>query len=80
MLTELYLHSGGLFTGAEEIKTDFDVERFGGTAGIAYDPNYHQAGDDINNLSYEGAYLTHWACLLSIEADSPPTSSLGLQH
>ena len=24
---------------------------FGGTAGVAYDPNYHQVGDTIGNVS-----------------------------
>ncbi|KAK3075991.1 hypothetical protein LTR53_000168 [Teratosphaeriaceae sp. CCFEE 6253] len=42
--------SGGLFTGAEDIKTEEEVLMFGGTAGIAYDVNYHQAGDNVTNL------------------------------
>ncbi len=43
--------AGGLFTGAEGIKTPEQAAVYGGTAGVAYDPNYHQAGDTINNLS-----------------------------
>jgi Zn-dependent M28 family amino/carboxypeptidase len=43
--------AGGLFTGAEGIKTPEQAAVYGGTAGIAYDPNYHQAGDTIRNLS-----------------------------
>jgi Zn-dependent M28 family amino/carboxypeptidase len=43
--------AGGLFTGAEGIKTEAQAQTYGGTAGIAYDPNYHQAGDTITNLS-----------------------------
>jgi Zn-dependent M28 family amino/carboxypeptidase len=43
--------AGGLFTGAEGIKTEAQAQTYGGTAGIAYDPNYHQAGDTIANLS-----------------------------
>jgi Zn-dependent M28 family amino/carboxypeptidase len=43
--------AGGLFTGAEGIKTEEQAAVYGGTAGIAYDPNYHQPGDTINNLS-----------------------------
>ncbi|WP_233489026.1 M28 family metallopeptidase [Blastococcus sp. TF02-09] len=42
--------SGGLFTGAEGIKQAYQAEAYGGTAGLAYDPNYHQAGDTIDNL------------------------------
>jgi Zn-dependent M28 family amino/carboxypeptidase len=43
--------AGGLFTGAEGIKTAAQAAIYGGTAGIAYDPCYHQACDTINNLS-----------------------------
>ena len=45
--------SGGLFTGAEVPKTPEQVEKWGGTAGIAYDPCYHSACDTIDNLSHE---------------------------
>ena len=45
--------SGGLFTGAEGIKQDYQAEAYGGEAGVAYDPNYHQVGDDITNLDPE---------------------------
>ncbi len=37
--------AGGLFTGAEGIKTEEQAAIYGGTAGIAYDPCYHQACD-----------------------------------
>jgi Zn-dependent M28 family amino/carboxypeptidase len=43
--------AGGLFTGAEGVKTAEEAEIFGGTAGQAYDPCYHQACDNIGNLS-----------------------------
>ncbi|HWD45937.1 MAG TPA: M28 family metallopeptidase [Actinomycetota bacterium] len=43
--------AGGLFTGAEGIKTPEQAAVYGGTAGVAYDPCYHQACDTINNLS-----------------------------
>jgi Zn-dependent M28 family amino/carboxypeptidase len=43
--------AGGLFTGAEGIKTAGEAAIYGGTAGIAYDPCYHQACDTIANLS-----------------------------
>ena len=45
--------SGGLFTGAEELKTAEEVELFGGEEGVAYDENYHQAGDTYDNLNHE---------------------------
>jgi aminopeptidase Y len=43
--------SGGLFTGAEGIKTAEEAAIFGGTAGIAFDPCYHQACDTYANIS-----------------------------
>ena len=43
--------SGGLFTGAEGVKTAAEVALWGGTAGVAYDPCYHQACDTADNVS-----------------------------
>ena len=43
--------AGGLFTGAEGIKTAEEAAIYGGTAGVAYDPCYHAACDDITNLN-----------------------------
>lgn len=48
---EVGIPAGGLFTGAEGVKTEEQAETFGGTAGLAYDPCYHQACDDISNVS-----------------------------
>lgn len=46
--------AGGLFTGAEDIKTAEEAVLFGGTAGVAFDPCYHQACDTYDNNSDEG--------------------------
>jgi Zn-dependent M28 family amino/carboxypeptidase len=43
--------ASGLFTGADGTKTPEEVELFGGTAGIIYDPNYHTPGDDLSNVN-----------------------------
>ena len=43
--------AGGLFSGAEGIKTAEEAATYGGTAGVAYDKCYHQACDTINNLN-----------------------------
>ncbi|MGA8850609.1 MAG: M28 family metallopeptidase [Aeromicrobium sp.] len=43
--------AGGLFTGAEGIKTAEEAVMFGGTAGVAYDVCYHSACDDIGNVN-----------------------------
>ncbi len=46
--------AGGLFTGAEAIKTPEQVALFGGTAGEKFDPCYHLGCDNIRNLSSRG--------------------------
>ena len=33
------------------MKTEEEVELFGGEAGITYDPNYHSAGDNLSNVN-----------------------------
>ncbi|HJQ14629.1 MAG TPA: M28 family metallopeptidase, partial [Anaerolineales bacterium] len=43
--------SGGLFTGAEGIKTAAEAATWGGTAGEQYDPCYHLACDTFNNVN-----------------------------
>jgi Zn-dependent M28 family amino/carboxypeptidase len=43
--------AGGLFTGAEGIKTEEEVAIYGGTAGEQYDPCYHLACDTFDNVS-----------------------------
>jgi Zn-dependent M28 family amino/carboxypeptidase len=43
--------AGGLFTGVEGIKTAEEAAVYGGTAGVAYDPCYHQACDTFDNVS-----------------------------
>ena len=43
--------AGGLFTGAEEIKTPEEAAIFGGIAGEQYDGCYHLGCDDFFNLS-----------------------------
>jgi Zn-dependent M28 family amino/carboxypeptidase len=42
--------SGGLFTGAEELKTPEEARRGGGIAGAPYDPCNHQACDRIDMI------------------------------
>jgi len=42
---------GGLFTGAEGIKTPAQVAIYGGTAGQQFDPCYHEACDTFDNNS-----------------------------
>jgi Zn-dependent M28 family amino/carboxypeptidase len=46
--------AGGLFTGAEGTKTPEQAAIYGGTAGIAYDPCYHDDCDTFENNSDAG--------------------------
>ena len=48
--------AGGLFSGAEGIKTAEQAAVYGGTAGEAYDSCYHQACDTINNVSTKALF------------------------
>ena len=42
--------SGGLFTGAEGVKTPAQAAKWGGSANVAYDKCYHQACDNLGNV------------------------------
>ena len=45
--------AGGLFSGAEGVKTPEQQAIYGGTAGLAYDECYHQECDDITNVNQD---------------------------
>jgi Zn-dependent M28 family amino/carboxypeptidase len=51
--TNVGIPAGGLFTGAEGIKTADQAATYGGTAGDQYDPCYHLACDTFDNVSLE---------------------------
>ena len=48
---EAGIPAGGLFTGAEGIKTPEEAAVYGGTAGEPYDHCYHQACDTVANVN-----------------------------
>jgi len=48
--------AGGLFSGAEGVKTVEEAAIYGGTAGAPYDRCYHQACDTVNNLSTKALF------------------------
>ena len=52
--TEVGIPAGGIFAGAEDIKTPAQVALYGGTAGIALDKCYHQLCDDMTNINDTG--------------------------
>jgi Zn-dependent M28 family amino/carboxypeptidase len=58
---------GGLFTGAEGIKTPDQAATYGGTAGEQYDPCYHLACDTFDNISLE---------VLDLNSDAVAASTL----
>jgi Zn-dependent M28 family amino/carboxypeptidase len=45
--------AGGLFSGAEGVKTEQQAATYGGIAGQPYDACYHQACDGVTNLNTE---------------------------
>lgn len=42
--------AGGIFTGAEDVKSPTQAQAWGGLAGAPYDPCYHQACDRLDNV------------------------------
>ncbi|KAG5927807.1 hypothetical protein E4U42_001776 [Claviceps africana] len=60
--------AGGIATGAEKKKTPAEVAMFGGVAGEPYDANYHQLGDDLQNLN-----MTAWETNTKLIAHSVAT-------
>jgi len=47
---EVGIPAGGIFTGAEEVKTAAQAQVWGGRAGAPYDSCYHQACDRLDNV------------------------------
>jgi len=68
--------AGGLFTGAEGIKTDEQVAIYGGTAGDQYDPCYHLACDTFDNISLEALDQMSDAVAHSVLTFAMTTSSV----
>jgi Zn-dependent M28 family amino/carboxypeptidase len=74
--------AGGLFSGAEGIKTAEQEAIYGGVAGLAYDPCYHQACDTFFNLSDvaldqlgDGAAHATWTLARSLSPITRPQTA-----
>jgi Zn-dependent M28 family amino/carboxypeptidase len=67
---------GGLFTGAEGIKTAEQAAIYGGTAGEQYDPCYHEACDTFENNSDDVLDLNADAIAFATLAYAMDTSSV----
>ena len=87
--------SGGYFTGAEQAMSAAEAEIWGGSAGAAYDPCYHQECDTIDNVNLDAlvemaeATQTTLDLLLTESGESSqstsrpspwPTQQSGCQH
>ncbi len=56
---------GGLFTGAEGVKTDDEALLYGGASGVAYDAHYHAEGDTTANISPEAMEINTKAIIFA---------------
>lgn len=65
--------AGGLFTGAEQVKTAEQASIWGGTAGAWFDPCYHQACDTIANVNLQALEVNSDAIALAVLAYSYST-------
>lgn len=86
---EVGIPAGGLFTGAEGVKTATQAAIYGGTAGRAYDPCYHAACDTFANFSADGLdqmsdaaahavlLFSKWNFDQTALVDGPPTKGQG---
>jgi Zn-dependent M28 family amino/carboxypeptidase len=70
---EVGIPAGGLFTGAEVVKTAEQASIWGGTAGQAFDPCYHQVCDTMANVNDHALEINSDAVALSVLAYSYST-------
>lgn len=70
---EVGIPSGGTDTGAEGIKTAAEAKTYGGEAGVAYDPCYHAACDDLDNVD-----MKHFDTNIDVIADAVGTYAYDL--
>jgi len=68
--------AGGLFTGAEVVKTAEQAAIWGGTAGAQYDPCYHLACDTIANIDEHALDVNMDAIAFAVLAYSYSTESV----
>ena len=77
---------GGLYTGATGIKSAAQARLWGGDAGVAYDPCYHRAGDNLTNVDRHMLAVNSAAVTQVIEGyaagtdDLPPRTRRAANH
>ncbi|MET0914566.1 MAG: M20/M25/M40 family metallo-hydrolase [Jiangellaceae bacterium] len=74
--TGVGIPAGGIFAGAEQVKTPAQVALYGGTAGIAFDPCYHQLCDTLANLNLMGLAEHKDAAVHAIATFAQTTSAV----
>ncbi|KAL5342241.1 hypothetical protein BJX70DRAFT_338969 [Aspergillus crustosus] len=68
--------AGGVFTGAEDLKTEEEAALFGGEAGVSFDANYHRVGDDFTNLNHEAYLLNSKASAFAVATYASDLSTI----
>jgi Zn-dependent M28 family amino/carboxypeptidase len=73
---------GGLFTGADGVKTEEQAAIYGGTAGEQYDRNYHTPNDTLANADLEALDLmsdgvAHTVLTFAMTTSAVPGTSKG---
>lgn len=75
--------AGGLFTGAEGVKSPEEAALFGGEAGVAYDHCYHQACDTLANVNVDAIDANSDAiahAILTLGMNTRPVNGSGKGH
>lgn len=72
--------AGGLFTGAEGIKTPEEAALWGGTAGDQYDPCYHLACDTFDNINLDALEINSDAVAYSVLQYSMNTEAVNAER
>jgi len=68
--------SGGLFTGAEQVKTPQQEDIWDGTAGAQFDPCYHLACDTIANFNAHALEVNSDAVAFAVSTYAASTESV----
>lgn len=68
--------AGGLFTGADEIKTEEQASVYGGFAGEPLDPNYHTEFDNLDNINVDVLEVMADAAAHAVQTFAMTTSAV----
>jgi len=74
--------AGGLFSGAEQLKTMNERSYFGGLANCAYDPCYHHQCDTFENINFDAmmVFSRAAAAVVEILSHSVPEMAACARH